>query len=1773
MLKEKDTLEELSGVQIRKPADRMKAAENESQSAAPQLSETGRLFQKTKLFGRLADPVLIELCARGEERTYKAGDVLCREGEKQPQHWLGMLLSGQLICQFSEQIAGSDGQVTESANRLDPLLPGTLFGELVGLQIREAHTSTITAEVESRVFVIESQQIWTALESSPDDTERLMNDCDCIRAFLYSKLAATCHIEIAYQLRGISTMHTLLPGEELVLGGSGTIENSSRKPRACAVVERGAILIQETDEVLEEGGVACDAALLGVKGSCTLSCQDGPANIALINRVQFWNLIAEFPKEKDSFIKMALDRLPPATSDISSVPLLQQLEGQQGFYRLLQGLTKQRIVLPGKDVVSFREMRDTLSFVQSGHCDIFVQGHKVRELPNNSTTGDLNFMGVLQTSNSGVVATDFCILQELRRKDIESNLAKHHGPRSRWRELIKLKNVFKQESQVERQHRMLRETSFFGDEVPAEFMKDMHKMMEPLIYFAGQKIVSEDGPDDTMFLLVEGSATRSSPGTPDWTVGAGAVVGSMGLLCKPFGPRELMTASSICCVLSLQRLIFMEALKKHPDVKPHFEDIAREYMKVTSEENEEESANIYSMPFFRDCGSRFLYLLDLHLDRHIFFSDEVIVQENTEGEEMYILYTGTMDVKVRGMKVGKLEGGMCFGEMAVLGLVKMRSASIVAVSLCDVRILSRKSLEESIKEFPEELARFEGLAATRKRMTIEQSNGGQVRHLSSFFQDCKPEFAKSIAEEMQDRLFTRGQVIMKEGEDGDSLFLLHQGSASVELAGEKVATLKSGDIVGELVVLGLANKRTCTVTASETCFVQELSRSSLMPILKRFPAERQILRQLAAQRMEWKYIPDTVRGFEFFKASPRGFTDLIDQRMKRWIFFKGDVMLQKGAQAESLIMLCTGHVQVEMDGTIIRELREGDVLGELGAFGFVDKRSATVRCKEICDVYVISREALIGALEQYPEQEERFRHLATWRMRSDVERKSERNVLLNCPLFQQSSRKFLDRIAAHLEDKLFVTGENLCVQGEKGETMFILVQGEVDVLIGKEQEEEERVVNQLLKGAVIGEIAVLGLSDTRTATLRAKVVCLVQVLHRSILMKYLAEFPREIAQFQEVGAARLAKTGIKNKNLFPSQALFKDCQKEFLDELGQLLQRKIFFPKQTIVKEGHETNDMLALSQGRASMEKGGELVDTIKEGECFGEMAVMRVNSTSPATIKAEMMCDMQSLSCFDLETLLDKYPDEKVRLLSMIASTMREELAEVTNLEILSEVPLLAELGSDFIKKLNEVAKIKIARQDEPIRDSCQNSFFVLLQGRASVVIGGEPTRELSEGDCFGEAMALGLSEAPGLPMEVPIYKCSVCLYLEVSEEDMRGVLQGPISSRIQELAKAVDVFRELREKVVVRHTGIAHLKLKEDQLAQVRVWCEELFFVAGQEVWPAEMQKTSLFFMLAGKATYTMGRHTRVLEPGSTLGELTNILEQKLSILRAKPAQIVATSHCKVLILHKHAMAKFISQEPPEERDRIQKRLETAEEQNQSHRGSCFQPATIRQIANLFTTQCFQDAKAGLKAKVKPWNAPKEKKAKTKFGKRSSKSKLDVDDDDSPRSSGTASSLKKRQAPASKVPPATAKSVVAKRLTVTSPIKLQVRHRVKLSEQDKQERVFCQDMRRLIGVAQIAMKDAQGEQEKLKQQVGKIRADIKAAKKAARAERVFFGRDGMSSAETVQEQVVKKKIRASQKRIEQLRQKLAEAFARRQELLNQMKGDYPTLSGVYVSCECHS
>jgi len=57
-----------------------------------------------------------------------------------------------------------------------------------------------------------------------------------------------------------------------------------------------------------------------------------------------------------------------------------------------------------------------------------------------------------------------------------------------------------------------------------------------------------------------------------------------------------------------------------------------------------------------------------------------------------------------------------------------------------------------------------------------------------------------------------GRVLMREDGAGDETFLIEHGDVLVEIAGEVIATLGAGEVVGEMAVLE-RKRRTATVTA------------------------------------------------------------------------------------------------------------------------------------------------------------------------------------------------------------------------------------------------------------------------------------------------------------------------------------------------------------------------------------------------------------------------------------------------------------------------------------------------------------------------------------------------------------------------------------------------------------------------------------------------------------------------------------------------------------------------------------------------------------------------------------------------------------------------------------------------------------------------------------------------------------------------------------------------------------------------------------------------
>lgn len=106
-----------------------------------------------------------------------------------------------------------------------------------------------------------------------------------------------------------------------------------------------------------------------------------------------------------------------------------------------------------------------------------------------------------------------------------------------------------------------------------------------------------------------------------------------------------------------------------------------------------------------------------------------------------------------------------------------------------------------------------------------------------------PEGQQALARASHERLFGNGEVIVREGEPGSSMFVVDRGEVAVVVSGgREVARIKDGGYFGEMSLL-TGDPRTATVRAVTDCAVLEISADTFRAYVTSHP---EVIEQLAA---------------------------------------------------------------------------------------------------------------------------------------------------------------------------------------------------------------------------------------------------------------------------------------------------------------------------------------------------------------------------------------------------------------------------------------------------------------------------------------------------------------------------------------------------------------------------------------------------------------------------------------------------------------------------------------------------------------------------------------------------------------------------------------------------------------------------------------------------------------------------------------------------------------------------------------------------------------
>ncbi len=240
--------------------------------------------------------------------------------------------------------------------------------------------------------------------------------------------------------------------------------------------------------------------------------------------------------------------------------------------------------------------------------------------------------------------------------------------------------------------------------------------------------------------------------------------------------------------------------------------------------------------------------------------------------------------------------------------------------------------------------------------------------LSLGFTDDQNASLSNLAQEMEILNFNPGDVLMREGDPGDSLYLVLYGTVDVNAQNRFLARLGSGEMIGELSLL-TGEPRSATVSAIEPVRVARLSRGRFEGWAESLPDAARQLSAIMLERLYKVRLAFALHRNELFAALEPAVLRDLESELKLVTLASGQVLYHEGDPGDTLAVVVDGRLRVSaanLQGEEYQaEVGRGETVGEM-ALVTGQLRSATVTAIRDSNVALLCRAAYERLLAKYP---------------------------------------------------------------------------------------------------------------------------------------------------------------------------------------------------------------------------------------------------------------------------------------------------------------------------------------------------------------------------------------------------------------------------------------------------------------------------------------------------------------------------------------------------------------------------------------------------------------------------------------------------------------------------------------------------------------------------------------------------------------------------------------------------------------------------------------
>ncbi len=286
------------------------------------------------------------------------------------------------------------------------------------------------------------------------------------------------------------------------------------------------------------------------------------------------------------------------------------------------------------------------------------------------------------------------------------------------------------------------------------------------------------------------------------------------------------------------------------EVEPADQVLIAEKLKDIEGDPKKVLADIRSqLPLFKELSDAQFRELVIDSTIHQLDAGSVVFERNDYTDTFFSIVSGQVAVELSEERKIPIDVGNFFGEM---GLLSGRRR------VARVRVTKQALLLESPRK---QLLKLINSVPSLKRALDEVF---MLRALETqVFPEADADFLRELIKNAKMKNFKKGEVLFREGDVGDVLYVIRKGSVKISRRNRRGADVTqtyvpAGRIVGEMALLSEADApRSATVTAAVGCETIILTKSAFQHLLDENPRVRQRVNELVRARQVENVVSET----------------------------------------------------------------------------------------------------------------------------------------------------------------------------------------------------------------------------------------------------------------------------------------------------------------------------------------------------------------------------------------------------------------------------------------------------------------------------------------------------------------------------------------------------------------------------------------------------------------------------------------------------------------------------------------------------------------------------------------------------------------------------------------------------------------------------------------------------------------------------------------------------------------------------------------------------